>query len=118
MDIVVGDRKELEAGQVDEDHALNTKKRIVFSPEDHWDSHVMRVFTLEEGGQTFQHSHDWPHWVYVLAGQGAVVTESDTHELSRDNYVFVPAGLTHNFENRGKEEFEFMCIVPPEGDSF
>ncbi len=118
MKIRVGDRKELKAADVDEEHALKTKKRVVFSPDNNWDSHVMRVFTLEEGGKTLPHSHDWPHWVYVLAGRGELVTEEENYKLERDTYVFVPAGIKHNFASRGEGLFEFMCIVPPEGDKF
>jgi len=118
VEIKIGRKDELAAREVDEEHALNTKKRVVFSPADNWDSHVMRIFTLEEGGQTFRHQHDWPHWVFVLEGEGAVITEESGFPLERGSYVFVPAGLRHNFENTGEEIFEFICIVPAEGDSF
>ncbi len=118
MEIKVGKTAELPVTEVDDEHALNTKKRIVFSPDNHWDSHVMRVFSLEEEGKTFRHQHEWPHWVYVLAGEGAVITEEKSYSLQKGSYVFIPPKLRHNFENVGEETFEFMCIVPPEGDSF
>jgi len=118
VEIKIGRKDDLIAREVDEEHALKTQKRVIFSPAEHWDSHVMRIFTLEEGGQTFRHQHEWPHWVFVLEGEGAVITEEKSYPLGRGSYVFVPPELRHNFENTGEEKFEFMCIVPAEGDSF
>lgn len=116
--VVIGDRKNLEAKKIDEEHALNTKKRIVFSPENVWDSHVMRVFTMEEDGQTFEHEHKWPHWIYVISGKGSVIIEGEKHNLNKDSYLFVPGGIEHFFKNESKDNFEWICIVPPEGDTF
>ena len=117
-DVIIGNKNDLKAKKIDEKYATNTKKRIVFSPENSWDSHVMRVFTMEENGQTFEHEHDWPHWIFVISGKGSVTIEGEKHSLSKDSYLFVPGGVKHFFQNEGNEEFEWICIVPPEGDTF
>ena len=118
MEAMIGNRKEIEAKKVDDKHAQNTEKRIVFSPEKNWDSHVMRVFTMEKEGQTYEHSHDWPHWIYVLNGTGSVTIKGKKHLLKEDSYLFVPPEIKHFFKNEGEKDFEWICIVPPEGDTF
>ncbi|MFW5981271.1 MAG: cupin domain-containing protein [bacterium] len=118
MDIIYGSKENLSVTEVDSEHAEKTKKRIVFSPENVWEDHVMRIFTMEKGGKTYQHAHEWPHWVFTLSGEGRVITEEENYELSKGNYIFIPGNLSHNLENIGDEEFEFMCIVPREGDTF
>lgn len=118
MKLFHGSKSELPFTKVDSEHAKNAEKRVVFSPENVWDSHVMRIFSIKKGGQTYQHSHDWPHWVFTLAGEGKVVTEEEVYNLTYGDYIFIPEGLIHNLENTGDEDFEFICIVPKKGDSF
>lgn len=116
--VVIGNKNELDVNKVDDKHAKNTKKRIVFSPEKNWESHVMRVFSMEENGQTYEHKHEWPHWIYILSGKGSINIGDETYSLTKDNYLFVPGGVKHYFKNEGKKTFEWICIVPPEGDTF
>ncbi|MDA8218659.1 MAG: cupin domain-containing protein [Dehalococcoidales bacterium] len=120
MSVLTGHKDDLEVKRVSEEAAHNTMKRIVYSPVRNWDTHVMRIFTMGDGGRTKEHEHAWPHWVFVLEGKGNVTIAGERFPLERGSYVHVPGGLRHFFENTqaGGPEFEFMCIVPKEGDMF
>lgn len=112
----IGKVKDLDRVDVPEEHALKTKKQVVFSPEKAWESHVMRVFTMEQGGKTHEHEHAWPHWVLVLEGTGLLTFKGEEYPLERGTYTFVPRGERHSFKNTGTSPFVFMCIVPKEGE--
>lgn len=74
---------------------------------------ALRRFTLETGGYTPYHIHDWEHEVFVLSGQGSLVDEKGTeHPLHEGDTAFVEPSLQHQFKNVGQKPFIFLCIVP------
>lgn len=91
-------------------------KRVLVSPADGWQSHVMRHFELEPGGHTPRHQHPWPHINYVIAGRGLLHLEGADVEIQPGSYAYVPADALHQFSNVGAEPFAFLCIVPVEGE--
>ena len=74
----------------------------------------LRVFELQPGHATPQHSHWWEHEVFVLSGRGALRTDEGDVALEHGGTVFVPGGEMHQFVNRGDELFRFICVVPQE----
>lgn len=114
--IIQGHKDEIEGIHVPESHALNTVKKVIFNPDNGWSSHVMRVFTMHENGGTHKHQHDWPHYVYVLNGSGKIEIDQDEYFVEEGNYMLIPSDVPHSIQNQGKKPFEFMCIVPPEGE--
>ncbi|HHT02560.1 MAG TPA: cupin domain-containing protein [Firmicutes bacterium] len=120
MKMITGHVNDLPAYPVPADHADNTVRRVVFSPDNCWDTSVMRVFTMERGGGTHEHEHPWSHWVFILEGKGIIVYEGKDYPVEAGSYMFIPGGNKHYLYNAGSgdEVFRFMCIVPPEGDTF
>jgi quercetin dioxygenase-like cupin family protein len=98
------------------DDYKHVAKKIVLGPEQGWEGHVMRVFTLSKGGYTPQHTHPWPHITYMIRGSGVVFHEGEETPIKAGSVVFVPPGTEHRFRNTGDEDFVFMCIVPEEGE--
>lgn len=95
----------------------HVKKRIVLGPSDGSKEIVLRYFSLEPGGATPHHSHDFPHLVKIEAGKGLIMDESNNaHELQPGDFIYVDDNETHHFQNTGTEPFEFICIVPARGE--
>lgn len=92
------------------------EKRIVFGPERFWENYTARCFTLEGDAAVPLHQHDWPHYVFVLSGEGRVRVEDEEYPLAPLFWAHVPAGKPHAFERAGEEPLTFICIVPSEGD--
>jgi len=93
------------------------KKQIVIGPEDGSEEIVMRYFSLEPGGSSPHHTHDFPHLVKVEAGNGVVSDEAgNEHELKAGDFVYVNGSELHQFRNAGSASFEFVCIVPKRGE--
>jgi len=93
-------------------------KQIVLGPEDGSSEIVLRYFAVDAGGETPYHSHDFPHLVKVEAGRGvAVDAAKNEHPVAAGDYVYVDSNEVHNFKNTGDGPFEFICIVPPRGET-
>jgi len=92
-------------------------KRIVIGPEDGSNEIVLRYFSVQPGGMTPHHSHDFPHLVKIEAGKGVVLDGTGRkHEVSAGNYLYIPENETHRFENTSSDPFAFICIVPKRGE--
>ena len=95
----------------------HVKKRIVLGPSDGSQEIVLRYFSLESGGATPYHAHDFPHLVKIEAGKGSVKdSKGNEYQLKAGNYIHINDNETHQFKNTGSELFEFICIVPRRGE--
>lgn len=86
----------------------------LLGPEDGFLGYAMRVFTLEPGGHTPRHRHDWVHINLIVSGEGRLLIEDEWQKISQGFYAFVPSSTLHQFENTGDEPLVFMCIIPEE----
>lgn len=93
------------------------QKRVLIGPEQGAPHFVIRRFTIGAGGHSPYHAHPWEHGVYVLAGKGEVRFAGGATAVETGDYACVPAMDEHQFVNAGHEPFEFLCVVPPEGDA-
>ncbi|HPE67943.1 MAG TPA: cupin domain-containing protein [Thermotogota bacterium] len=95
--------------------AFRVEKRVVIGEKEGAKGFIMRVFSVEPGGYSPYHRHDWEHEVIVLRGKGEVVTEEGPICVEERTAVFVPANAVHQFRNTGEETFEFVCVIPAHG---
>lgn len=86
--------------------------RKVLTANDGAPNFTMRVFELGEGGHTPLHQHDWEHEIYVIEGQGVLVTEDNKEiPLTPGTAILVKGQELHQFKNVSGETFKFMCLV-------
>ena len=60
--------------KVDDPEAKDVFIRVLIGPDDGADNFHMRRFRVLAKGYTPHHQHDWEHEVFVLAGQGELVS--------------------------------------------
>ena len=113
--MIVGNIKDLKSNEVNHPSAANAFMKVLVSPKEGWDSHVMRVVEVKEGGYTPKHSHPWPHINYMIEGEGELMIDGQIHKVTPGSYAFVPKDKLHQFRNAGDQVFKFICIVPKEG---
>jgi quercetin dioxygenase-like cupin family protein len=95
----------------------HVKKQIVIGPDDGSQEIVLRYFSIEPGGTSPHHTHDFPHLVKIEAGKGTVTDAAGTeHRLQTGAYVYIDNNELHHFKNTGSEAFDFICIVPKRGE--
>lgn len=104
------------AKHFDSDSMKGVTKQVLIGTEEGWDSHVMRLFTLEKGGYSPKHSHPWPHIAFVAAGEGVIHIDGKDNPVRQGSYALVPPDSEHQFTNTGSGNMQFICIVPTEGD--
>lgn len=76
----------------------------------------LRSFSVDAGGHTPEHQHDYEHEVYVISGTGSVLLEDAYHPVKAGDTILVPANELHQFTvpNEASEPFRFLCLVPVE----
>ncbi|MEC9484979.1 MAG: cupin domain-containing protein [Candidatus Izemoplasma sp.] len=113
--MIINHIKQTQTKQIVSDLVKDTSIQVLVGEKEGWDSHVMRVLTVEKGGHTPKHEHPWPHINYVLEGHGSLQIDDKLHPLSPGSYAYVDANTLHQFKNTSNEPFKFICIVPKEG---
>lgn len=114
--MVIGHIEACNACPVQMEGASGITKQVPISPAQGWDDYVLRLFTLEPGGNTPRHSHPWPHINWVVSGTGTIQLDGKDHGVRQGSYAYIPGEALHQFTNTGNEPFVFICIVPTEGD--
>ena len=77
----------------------------------------MRLFEIESGGFTPLHLHDWEHEVFILEGEGIVVSEYEEKLFREGDVVFISPNEKHQFRNIGKKLVRILCLIPNKKDA-
>ncbi len=107
--------EDMKFGPIIMDGVQGAAKFDAIGPEQGWDDHTMRLFTLEPKGFTPHHQHDWEHINYVAKGRLSLTIGDAIHELKTGDFALVPANTMHQFRNPHEDPAEFICIVPNRG---
>jgi quercetin dioxygenase-like cupin family protein len=95
------------------DKAVKTEIAWLIDRHDGAPNFELRKFTIKPGGRIPKHyHHDIEHEQYVLAGNYDVGIGEKVYKVKEGDSLFVPAGTVHWYENKGKADAEFLCIVP------
>jgi quercetin dioxygenase-like cupin family protein len=77
---------------------------------------ALRRFIMEPGGGIPGHTNTVEHEQYVLQGHASIGIGGETIDVNAGDVVFIPEGIPHWYRNIGKENFEFLCIIPNKPD--
>lgn len=88
-----------------------TSRQILIGP-DEAPNFAMRKFTISPGGGMPSHKNMVEHEQYVLEGRATIGINGERFEVKKGDVVYIPAGVVHWYENEGKSDFIFLCIVP------
>lgn len=88
-----------------------TVRQVLIGP-DEGPNFALRRFIMEPGGGMPTHTNRVEHEQYVLRGRATIWIGDETHQVSADDVVYIPAGVPHGYRAEGDEPFEFLCVVP------
>ena len=94
------------------DGAEHVQMRMMVGRSDGAPNFAMRHFTVEPGGHTPRHEHDYEHEVVVLEGAARVEHDGDYSDITAGDVIFVEPNKVHQFVNTGDSPFVFLCLVP------
>lgn len=97
---------------VDDAGVQGVKKQVLLGPADGAPNFTLRQFTVEPGGYTFYHKHDYEHEIYVIAGSGIARSAHGETPISPQTIILINAGEVHQIVNHGTEELVFLCLIP------
>jgi quercetin dioxygenase-like cupin family protein len=80
---------------VDADGAKGLVIRHVITEKDGAPHFNLRVLSIEAGGQSPDHSHEWEHEFFVLSGKGIGVVDHRETPVKPGDAIFVPGGVQH-----------------------
>ena len=103
--------RNVEAKEADEG-ASRLKVRWLITKEIGAPNFAMRLFEMSAGGNSPLHTHPWEHEVFVLKGEGVVVSENGERKIVSGDVVFVAPNELHQFKNNSKKPLTFLCLVP------
>jgi quercetin dioxygenase-like cupin family protein len=86
--------------------------RIMVGRADNAPTFAMRHFTVEPGGNTPHHSHNYEHEVYIVEGEGQVEQDGQHHPIRAGDVLFVPPNAVHQFKATTTHPLKFLCMVP------
>ena len=104
------------ANKVEMEGAAKVYKKVPIGKKEGWGDYTMRTFTIQPGGHTPIHTHDWEHVNYVIQGKGNLMIDGREQEVGQRDFAYVPANIEHQFTNPYDKDFEFICIVPNRGE--
>ncbi len=113
--MIVGHMKDVPVTEIVNPQVKDVNMQVLVSPNEGWDSHVMRVFEVAPGGHTPKHQHPWPHINYVIDGTGDLMVAGTHYEITAGSYAYVPQDTLHQFKSVGDVPLKFICIVPTIG---
>lgn len=73
---------------------------------------AMRLFEMQPGGYTPYHKHDWEHEVFIIEGEGTLITEKGEEPFKVGDFIYVPANDMHQFKQKGARAAKFLCLIP------
>ena len=97
---------------VEGDGANKAYIQWLIGPADTPPNFALRKITLERGGATPLHRHDYEHETYILSGAGVLFFDGKEYELKPGFFALVDSGKMHQFKNTGDTEFVFLCAIP------
>ena len=101
--------------KVNMEGAKDAFKQIPISKADGTPTFSFRVFTLEPGGHTPHHTHNFEHLNYVIKGRGTLVAEDGEHKIKKGDFVLVLPNEKHQYKNNSPKNLLVMiCAVPKE----
>ncbi len=92
-----------------------TSKQVLISAEE-GPNFAMRRFIIEAGGYMPLHTNSVEHEQFCLAGKAEVVIGDETIIVTKNDVVFIPAGVPHSYKTISNVAFEFLCLVPNQED--
>ena len=106
--------KDVEARRLEKNDATKVWGKYLISSREGARKFHMRIFIVEPGGKTSYDQHVYEHEVYILRGNGRLVTIKDGEkrevEVRPGDAILIESNEIHQFFNNGEEPLEFICI--------
>ena len=109
--MIIKNINDIQATEVKGDNIKNVRKQILIGKDDGSNNMIMRLFTVQAGGNTPLHTHDFEHLVKIEKGNGVVIDSNGEHKIECGMVIYVKSNEIHQFKNTSNEELQFTCTI-------
>ena len=95
-----------------EEGVKDTTIRWLISEKDGAKNFAMRVFTIQPGGHTPHHTHDWEHELFMLEGESILRSGDEKIPFTPGEFAFIKANELHQIRNESQSVARVMCLIP------
>ena len=92
--------------------ASKLKVRWLITKETGAENFAMRLFEMKPKGYSPFHNHPWEHEVFILEGEGLIVSEQQERKFRTGDVIFIPPNERHQKKSNGEKIGKFLCVVP------
>jgi len=86
--------------------------RVPISAADGAPGFTMRFYTIDPGGNTPYHKHDYEHEVFVLNGRGYLLFRGGRKPIMPSDAILIDPDEWHGFVGDESIGMEMLCMVP------
>ena len=94
------------------DGVKDVAMRIMVGRVDGAPTFAMRHFTVQPGGNTPRHAHNYEHEVYIVDGEARVEYDGSFTSVRAGDVLFIEPNRIHQFVSTGQKPLQFLCFVP------
>jgi len=95
------------------DRSRGATIQVLLGADDGMPHFYTRCFTLEPGGRIPAHRHEAiEHEQVMLQGEMAIGLGGEERIVREGDCMYIPARVSHWYENRGQTPVRFLCIIP------
>lgn len=106
--------KDVEKKKLDKGDAKGVWGKYLITDKEGAKKFHMRIFIVEPGGNTSFDQHIYEHEVYVLRGEGRLLTIKDNLRseitIRQGDAILIESNEIHQFFNEKDEPLVFICI--------
>jgi quercetin dioxygenase-like cupin family protein len=114
--MVIKHCSEIPSQKINVEGTKGVSKQVLIGEKDGAPLFTIRRFTVEPGGYTYYHTHDFEHEIYILKGAGIARSGSGETPIAPESVLLVSPNEIHQILNNGNDDLIFLCIVPNCGE--
>jgi len=107
-----GHSKDVEAVPQTKYGSTGAAMRTLISREQGAPVFAMRVIEIQKDGFVGMHEHPYEHEIFILRGKARAKAGDESVDMDPGDFVFIPGGIIHGFDNIGDDVLEFICCIP------
>ncbi len=99
--------------EIDKPGFSGMQARFLLTSDENCPRYALRLMEFAPGGYTSYHNHKEEHEIYILEGEGILLTEKEGSVPIRsgDAILLMPCEH-HQIKNTGTGNFKMICTVP------
>lgn len=90
--------------------AKGVYRKYLIIGEDGAQKFYMRMYKVEKNGYTPLHKHVYEHEVFILNGEGVIVSDKGEIPIKKGDAIYIDSNELHQLKNYKGEPLIFICI--------